>query len=340
MAEQDSGYKQLFSHAAMVRDLLLGFVREDWVRLLDFTTLEKVGGSQVTDDLRERHSDVIWRLRWGAEWLYIYLVLEFQATVDWTMPLRLDIYVKLLYQDLIRSGRVRPGEKLPPVLPLVLYNGREKWTAPLEVADLIAPAPAGLDRYRPRMQYLLIDTHRLGQADLAQDRNLAAALLRLECSRTPGDVRGVVRELIHWLRAPEQSSLRRAFAVWLGRVLLPRRLPGQRVPELADLQEVDTMLAETVLEWTKQWEAEGWAKGHAAGQQAGLREGRQEGRQEGEARLLLRQLRRRFGDLPAWVTDKVRTAPLSDLESWGDRIMDAGSLDEVFVTDLEGSQSH
>lgn len=34
----------------MVRDLLTGFVKEAWVEQLDFTSLEKVSGSYVTDD--------------------------------------------------------------------------------------------------------------------------------------------------------------------------------------------------------------------------------------------------------------------------------------------------
>ena len=63
MADQDSGYKRIFSHPKMVRDLLVGFVKEEWIGQLDFTTLERVGGSYVTDDLRERMDDVIWRLR-------------------------------------------------------------------------------------------------------------------------------------------------------------------------------------------------------------------------------------------------------------------------------------
>ncbi len=45
MAEHDNGYKLLFSHADMVADLIRGFVHEDWVRNLDFSTLEKVAGS-------------------------------------------------------------------------------------------------------------------------------------------------------------------------------------------------------------------------------------------------------------------------------------------------------
>jgi len=59
MGDNDSGYKLLFSDPAMVRDLLLGFVREDWVEHLDFDSLERISGSYVSDDLRERHDDIV-----------------------------------------------------------------------------------------------------------------------------------------------------------------------------------------------------------------------------------------------------------------------------------------
>ena len=39
------------------------------------------------------------------------------------------VYTGLLYQDLIKSGEVCPGQKLPSVFPLVLNNGRSRWTA-------------------------------------------------------------------------------------------------------------------------------------------------------------------------------------------------------------------
>jgi hypothetical protein len=35
-------------------DLLRGLVKEDWVKEVDFKTLERVEGSFVTDDLRSR----------------------------------------------------------------------------------------------------------------------------------------------------------------------------------------------------------------------------------------------------------------------------------------------
>lgn len=337
MGDHDSGYKLIFNHPVMIQDLLMGFVKEDWVRQLDFTTLEKVNNSYVADDLRDRVDDIVWKVRWGAGWLFIYLILEFQSTVDWLMAVRLQGYLSLLYQDLIRSGQIRQGEMLPPVLPMVLYNGRPEWTAMLDIADMIHPSPAGLDRFRPRMGYLLVDEVRLKDSDLALQQNLVAALFRLEKSRTAQEIRLVVGELIEWLRSPEQLSLRRAFAVWLGRVLLPRRVPGQTIHEVHDLQEVDTMLAETVQEWTREWEQRGLEKGLKMGLEQGLERGLErglgQGLREGAVRVLHRLIKQKWGDLclPPELEERLGQATLDEIETWTDRVLGAESVREVFA---------
>ena len=321
MAEHDNGYKLLFSHPEMVADLLRGFVREDWVRDLDFSTLEKVSGSYVTPELGSRESDVVWRVRWERDrWLYVYLLIEFQSTVDPFMALRVMVYVGLLYQNLVQHRQLTPTGKLPPVLPLVLYNGHAPWGASREVSELVEEVPGGLERYRPQLRYCLLDEARIADSELESLRNLAAALFRLEKSRGPEDIQRVLAALIEWLQEPDLAELRRSFALWLVRVLLPGRVPGVTIPQLEDLQEVRSMLAESVLEWTQQWKQEGLEEGRreglAEGRQEGLQEGLQEGRQEGrreerqealeKARgTLLRDLERRFGPLPEEVRRQV-----------------------------------
>lgn len=59
----DTGYKLLFSHPEMVRDLLLGYVPGDWVADADFSTLEHVNGSYVSESERQRHDDMVWRVK-------------------------------------------------------------------------------------------------------------------------------------------------------------------------------------------------------------------------------------------------------------------------------------
>ncbi|MBF0436048.1 MAG: PD-(D/E)XK nuclease family transposase, partial [Magnetococcales bacterium] len=61
---------------------------------------------------------------------------------------------------------------------------------------------------------------------------------------------------------------------------------------------------------------------------------REEGEQIGErkeaAKILTRQLQRRFGTVPDWANEKIAKADLSLLEDWSLRIFDAQSLDNVF----------
>jgi hypothetical protein len=56
--DHDSSYKFLFSTPELVRDLILGFVPDDWLHSLDYTTLEKVPGSYVSEDFRHRADDI------------------------------------------------------------------------------------------------------------------------------------------------------------------------------------------------------------------------------------------------------------------------------------------
>jgi predicted transposase YdaD len=92
----DSGYKLLFSHPEMVRDLLRDWVPGYWITEADFSTLERINGSYVSEDQKQRHDDMVWRLRLKERWLWVYLVLEFQSEPDPWMALRLLVYVGLL----------------------------------------------------------------------------------------------------------------------------------------------------------------------------------------------------------------------------------------------------
>ena len=68
----------------------------------------------------------------------------------------------------------------------------------------------------------------------------------------------------------------------------------------------------------------------AQGVQKGILQGLQQGMQQGEALLLQRQLTRRFGTLPGRAADPYCRCHPAQLETWGDRVLDASSLDEVF----------
>ena len=181
--------------------------------------------------------NAVWWVRFSGRWLYLYLLLEFQSTVDPFMAVRLLTYLGLLYQDLIKQRALANSGRLPPMLPIVLYNGKPRWTAATELLNLIELAPG--------------------------------------------------------------------------------RLPGVSLPEVSDLLEIKTMLAESVQEWTQDWKQQGLV----------------EGWREGESALLERLLIKRFGSLDAETRHRLQAATSEQLETWGERILDARKLSDVFAED-------
>jgi hypothetical protein len=228
MTTHDNAYKNIFSHRQVVADLLTGFVNEDWVRAVDLSTLDRRNGSFVSDDLRDREDDLIWRVRRGDEVAYVYLLLEFQSRADPWMALRLMVYIGMLYQELVKTGEVgvsgRSGRAghLPAVFPIVIYNGDAAWAAPRDVAELIEPLPGGLAAYRPNLRYHLLDE---GRTPIRASDNTVSDLIEIESAPDPEQVQDIVARISQRLAGPENTELRRALAVWIRRVVLARLAP-------------------------------------------------------------------------------------------------------------------
>jgi Putative transposase, YhgA-like len=208
------------------------------------------------------------------------------------------------------------------VIPVVVYNGNRPWSAPLAVEDLIEPG-AGSRGPLPRLGYLLVDGGRYPAERLARTKGPIGALFLLERQRSPAQLDQGVRLLVDQLRGPEDAELRRAFLVWLQRVLLPDRgLTEDDIPALPDLEEFKAMLEQRVRQWNRQLIAQG--------RKEGLKEGLKEGRQRALAELLLRHLNLKFGPVDDKVRVRIEAASPGRLMTWAERVLTAETLPDVF----------
>ena len=277
MNTHDAAYKDFFKHPEMVESLLSGFIQEDFVRELDFSTLEHCPASYVTEDLRERMDDCVWKVKWRGRASYLCLILEFQSTPDPWMPVRIMSYTGLLWQDLIKAGEVKPGDVLPPVFPVVIYSGVRPWTVPLSIGEALGPAPISLVPYQTGQKYFLLDEKRYDELNSTEE-SLFSYIIRFEKAKTPEEIQLVLQALRRRLYEPQYKDMRRLFSVWVGRVILRNIGLQKSIPEFQDLQEVENMLAETVASWKDTWMAEGIETGRAEGMATGRAEGMAEGR--------------------------------------------------------------
>ena len=311
----DTLYHRLFSHPIMVEQLVREFVPEAMAVGVDFARMQRVNAKFHAGRGRRREGDVIWRLPMpGGTDVYLHLLFEFQSTVDWWMSVRTQVYTGLLRQHIIAEQNLKPGDLLPPVLSIVLYNGDQRWNAPTDLAGLIAlPPESPLWPWQPQARYYLLDEGAFPSDDLARRGTIAALLFRLEHCHQVDDLVGLVDEVVGWFRQhPGYDTLKRLFTEIVAQAAHNVE-SGGGVPIPEDLLEVRNMLATRAQEWKRQL----------------IAEGRAEGRAEGEANMFLRLLGKRF-PLTSEVEDRVRCADIAQLDLWGERFAEAKSLNDVF----------
>jgi len=263
---------------------------------------------------------VIWRLPTHAG-IEVYLLFEFQSEVDWSMAVRTQIYQGLLWQQVIDARELKRGGQLPPLLLLVLYNGRKRWEAPTRVKELMAlSSDSALWPWQPEVQYYLLDFGAFPRDELSRRRSLAAFLFRLERPLTPKALESLLGEVSCWfLRQPNQGRLQRLFGELVRRACAGL---GMRVPLSNDFLEMKMRSnLETIGET---WKQEALAEG--------LSRGLMEGRAEGKAEALVCLLVEKFGALAPSLRTRIRRAKLATLDRWFKRAIVAPNLSSVFAS--------
>nr|VFK23603.1 MAG: protein of unknown function (DUF4351) [Candidatus Kentron sp. LPFa] len=151
-------------------------------------------------------------------------------------------------------------------------------------------------------------------------RQMTVRELLIEALRAaPGELRPILYYLVNAYNYDEQTL----------RGIIREVRPEEEEPMMS--QFAQEIKKKALLEGIQQGRQEGHLEGRQEGRLEGLLEGEAKGETKGEAKLLMRQLSRRFQPLPNEVTDRIQKADPNTIEIWADRILDAKSLDEVFL---------
>ena len=317
--KHDASYKRLFASPRTVADTLRCALR-DLATRLDFTTLERLPASFVTEHLGQRHADMLWRIQIaGGGWLYLLVLLEFQSTVDRHMALRMMDYTVRVLQGLAKSA-LGPRGEFPFLVPIVVYNGDQRWNAATDVRHLFPPAPERLVGYVPRHRYLLIELQTLDASVLPQE-NVLSMITRFEQARTGKRLEELVASLTSWLEPAGELRLLDSFKAWVDLVLEGRTdgTEGTQEPIGKQKEQAKMTLIDRVRIWRE--------------------EERERGRVEGERELVRRLVSRRFG--PATADRLVPVLdPLSDRErivAVADAVLECRTAEEVIARAREAA---
>ena len=262
--DHDAAHKFIYALHEVVADLLR-LVIPEWVDELDLTTLEDLSPEFFDDEHRKRAGDMVWRACFrdgtlgNGEQPCLLVLIEFQSTVDRNMAKRMREYTDLLLERLARRGVVRREGGLPWVLPIVVYNGSERWTAPGEASEL-APLPsARVERDLMPLQpqrYRRLDAGARSPDDWPAE-NRVAATVRLQRSGSSRELLlARLREEMERFPGAGNEAFRRALYAWAKALEADRTGGGLELPSFDEMERAEGIEMTTLLEANlNRWDA-------------------------------------------------------------------------------------
>jgi predicted transposase/invertase (TIGR01784 family) len=267
---QDKTWRKFFSHPDMLKELLEGFIAEEFIREINFEKIKKLNNTYINKKFKKRETDLIVKLLTykGVE-TYIYLLLEFQSTVDKYMALRLLNYITLFYQDLIDQGQVK-NKLLPAVFPVILYTGENKYTASLNIEELIEKPYEKLEKYIPKFQYYKVALNESVEEideEFRKVNNILAGVFKIVTAKGEEEIKETLKILrVRLEKAPE---IKKFINEWLGHLFNYKRFKLENIGE----EGVEKMLVTYLKKRDKKAKEEGMEEGREEIAKKSLQEG-------------------------------------------------------------------
>ena len=299
MAEKDNAFRRLLADKELFLRFLKRYLRSYMPEaILEMINRDELGpedfilenDSLIPPNLREKRSDVIYRISYGTKTAYIYVLIEHQSRVDFLMPFRLLTYMVHLWDRVVAKAGDESRRKtflLPPILPVVFYEGEAPWTAARNFTDKVQSSDE-LRGLIPDFQYRLISLRDEDPHKFLTGRDALGGLLYVAQplkKETIFETAERLRAFLETLPEEEKILLGRHLGGYL-QILAKQENLSEEIAldesfEGKGAEAVLTYLTKEVRRIRKEGREEGRKEGRTEGWTAGRTKGWMEGRTEG-----------------------------------------------------------
>ncbi len=180
----DKFVRETFSDPERAQAFVEEFLPENLLRDLNIPSLKVLKDSYLGKDMKEYFSDLILELEIKGskeEKLKLSLLFEHKSVPDKYVLIQVGHY---LFSHLFKQ--IRQKKTLELVIPLIYYQGKQKWDVP-NLLELFKNYPKSVLEYVPRLKHIFIALNEISDEQISTIRNsmLAASITAQKLLENP-----------------------------------------------------------------------------------------------------------------------------------------------------------
>ena len=275
----DNGAKLIFDDPILCAQFLRGYTNIELLRDVQPEDIEDISERFLPMWQEGRDSDSVKKVRLKDCELFLIAIVEHQSKVHYDMAFKLLRYIVMVLtdyeseQEKKKPGVTRTKEfRYPPILPVVYYEGTDRWTAARNFKDRVYLNNV-LGRYIPDFEYVVVPVASYTNEELIEKKDELSLIMLINKLRSSADfknLKGIPQEYFEELseKTPRYllELIGKIIAVFLYRLNVPRKEVEQFTDQIrgGEFQMLfDSFEAYDVQETRRTSRAEGKAEGKA-----------------------------------------------------------------------------
>lgn len=162
----DKFFKETLSDIQTAKDFLQNYLPQEILEIIDLETITPQKDSYIEKELEETFSDLLFQTKIKHKDGYVYFLFEHKSYPSKKIALQLLKYILKIWEQKTSD---RPTDKLPVIIPLVVYHGKANWNAALKLSGIIEDyeqLPQAITNYIPDYEYILYNISRSNSEEI------------------------------------------------------------------------------------------------------------------------------------------------------------------------------
>lgn len=203
--------------------------------------LEKYNSSYITRTFQSQEADIVYKIKERN----VFFLIEHQSTIDYSMPFRILIYQIEIMRSVIDVSKINTkGYKMPSVIPIVLYTGKQKWN----VGQTLRDSQEVWEEEIPTepSKFNLVDVNYLDKKDLLEEDSFFSKVLLLEKANSSKEIVEALEEIMPKIKKEQRDLIKRIISLILVKKIgqekareLVKKVKGDEENMLAVLEMID-----------------------------------------------------------------------------------------------------